>query len=68
MSLIYPVVGTIIVMYVKVIHMLQDAIYFLINKVVQIIMIFFKNLNVIGKMINVIKDKSNKLYYFKIRI
>lgn len=53
---------------VKVIHMVQDAIYFLINKVVQIIMIFMKNLNVIGKMINVIKDKSKKIFYFKIRI
>lgn len=49
---------------VKVIHMVQDAIYFLINKVVQIIMIFMKNLNVIGKMINVIKDKSKKIFYF----
>lgn len=48
--------------------MLQDAIYFLINKVVQNIMIFMKNLNVIGKMINVIKNRSNKLYYFYIRI
>lgn len=64
MFLIYNVVGILMIKNVKVMPMVQDAIYFLINKVVQIIMIFMKSLNVIGKIINVIKDKSKNIFYF----